>query len=66
MAFAHTTFRLDPKVVKGMDRLITDPPPSCFDDTRGVPRNRTELVSILIAKALAEQDKMKDKRAKDG
>lgn len=60
------TFRLDPKTIKAMDRLITDPPAVCFDGIRGAARNRTELITVLVQKALEEQEKMKEARSKKG
>lgn len=54
METKKTNFRLSPKTLKMMDRLITNPSPSIIDGSRGSARNRTELIEVLVAKA-AEQ-----------
>jgi hypothetical protein len=54
------TFRLEKSVIKMMDRLITNPPAVAIDADLGKPRNRTELVEVLIKKAFDELKKTKD------
>lgn len=55
METPKTTFRLEPRVLKQMDRLITNPPSILLDPARGAPRNRTELVEVLIRQAAEVQ-----------
>jgi len=51
METKKTNFRLSPKTLKLMDRLITNPSPTIIDGTRGAARNRTELIEVLVNKA---------------
>lgn len=53
------TFRLEKKIIKMMDGLITNPPAVAIDEKLGQPRNRTELVEVLVRKAYDEQQKGK-------
>lgn len=48
---AMTAFRLSPKTLKEMDKLITNPLPIIVDSLRGAARNRTELIEVLVHKA---------------
>jgi len=56
-----TSFRLEPKLLKLMDRLITNPPPIIVDGNRGAARNRTELIEVLVRKAAEMQAELKEK-----
>lgn len=60
MATPQTTMRLDKKTIKMMDGLITNPPAICIDPKLGQPRNRTELVEVLVKKAHEAQQKEKE------
>lgn len=60
-----TAFRLEKKVVKGMDKLITNPPSIVVDGIRGAARNRTELVELLVKHALKVQEDELKKATKD-
>lgn len=51
METPKTTFRLDTKTLKMMDRVITHPTEFILDGVRGAPRNRTELIEVLVRKA---------------
>lgn len=53
------TFRLDKETIKKMDRLITNPPAVAVDEKLGQPRNRTELVEVLVKKAF---EQLKDEK----
>lgn len=44
----HITFRFAAKTLKAMDRLITNPPAIAKHEKRGNPRNRTELIEMLM------------------
>jgi len=54
METKKTNFRLSPKTLKMMDRLITNPSPTIIDGVRGAARNRTELIEVLVTKAAQE------------
>ncbi len=58
------TFRLDKATIRLMDRLITNPPAILLDSHRGAPRNRTELVEVLVKKASEMQQGQHEKPEK--
>lgn len=64
MAVVNRTFRLDDKTIKAMDRLITNPPSILIDGQRGAARNRTEVVEVLVKKALEMQAAERETAAK--
>ena len=66
MATPNTTFRFDPKTLKGMERLITNPPSILIDVKRGGPRSRNELVAVLVEHALRVQASEKKKDDNQG
>jgi hypothetical protein len=47
-----------------MEGLITNPPPIIFDAVRGGPRSRTELIEMLVKRAVEEQKAMGKERKK--
>ena len=55
------SFRLNNRIIKMMDGLITNPPAAVMDETLGKPRNRTELVERLVERAFEQAKKSKEK-----
>jgi hypothetical protein len=51
MTTTKTSFRMDARTLKLMDKLLKSPPEAVIDPVLGWPRNRTELVKRLIEAA---------------
>ena len=51
----RASFKFSSGTLKKMDRLITNPPAIAIDPERGPARSRTELIEVLVAKAVEKQ-----------